>query len=82
MNYPNRHWIIINIDDITDEMLKVSIQSEKETLRKTLDGNKAILKWNGETPLCFNGIVSYNYLEILEILRGEDWTKEDEDEEE
>ena len=56
MDYSNRHWVIIDTDDITDEMIKVSIQSGRETLRKTLDCSKAILKWNGETPSEFNGM--------------------------
>jgi hypothetical protein len=73
MDYNNRHWVILNIDDITEEMIKVSIQSGRETLRKNLDGTKAILKWNGNTPNCFNGMTVYNHSEILEILRGEDW---------
>ena len=76
MDYSNRHWVIINADDITDEMIKVSIQSGRETLRKTLDGSKAILKWNGNTPDCFDGMTIYNHSEILEILSGKDWTEE------
>ena len=77
MDYPNRHWVIIDTDDITDEMIKVSIQSGRETLRKTLDGSKAILKWNGETPSCFNGMTIYNHSEILTILNSSDWKEEE-----
>ena len=74
MDYSNRHWVILNVNDITDEMIKVSLQSGRETLRKTLDGSKAILKWNGETPSEFNGMTIYSHSEILKILKGEDWT--------
>ena len=45
MDYSNRHWVIVNVSDITEEMISNAIQSGMETLRKTLDGNKAILKW-------------------------------------
>jgi hypothetical protein len=76
MDYSNRHWVIINTDDVTDEMIKVSIQSGRETLRKSLDGSKAVLKWNGTTPSCFEGITIYNHSEVLEILRGEDWVED------
>ena len=76
MDYSNRHWVIINTDDVTDEMIKVSIQSGRETLRKSLDGSKAVLKWNGNTPSCFEGITIYNHSEVLEILRGDDWVED------
>ena len=76
MDYSNRHWVIINTDDVTDEMIKVSIQSGRETLRKSLDGSKAVLKWNGNTPSCFEGITIYNHSEVLEIFRGDDWVED------
>ena len=76
MDYSNIKWVIVNVVDITDEMIKVSIQSGRETLRKTLDGSKAVLKWNGNTPSCFEGITIYNHLEVLEILRGDDWVED------
>ena len=76
MDYSNRHWVIINTDDVTDEMIKVSMQSGRETLRKSLDGSKAVLKWNGNTPSCFEGITIYNHSEVLEILRGDDWVED------
>jgi hypothetical protein len=43
------------------------------TLRKTLDGNKAILKWDGDTPDCFNGMTTYSHSEIREELTKSDW---------
>jgi hypothetical protein len=73
MDYSNRHWVILNVNDITDEMIKVSLQSGRETLRKSLDKSQAILKWKGNTPNCFDGMTIYSHSEILEILKGEDW---------
>jgi len=73
MDYSNRKWIIVNVVDITDEMIKVSIQSGRETLRKSLDGNKAILKWDGDTPSCFDGITTYSHSEIKEELNKSEW---------
>ena len=72
--YDNRKWVIVNVIDITDEMIKVSIQSGRETLRKSLDGNKAILKWDGDTPSCFDGMITYSHSEILEELRKSEWS--------
>ena len=73
MDYSNRKWVIVNVSDITDEMIYKAQQSSMSTLRKTLDGNKAILKWDGDTPSWFDGMTTYNPSQILEILKGEDW---------
>ena len=73
--FENRTWVIVNVSDITDEMIENAIQSSRDTLRKSLDGTKGLLKWEGETPSCFEGMTIYNHSEILEILRGSDWTE-------
>ena len=77
MAYENRHWIIVNTDDVTDEMINNALQINSTTLRKTLDGSKALLKWDGDTPSCFDGITTYNHSEILAILNNSDWKEEE-----
>ena len=74
MAFENRKWIIINVSDITDEMILNAIQSSMSTLRKTLDNSKAILKWDGDTPSCFDGLTTYTHSEILTELAKSDWT--------
>ena len=78
MDYSNRKWVIVNVSDITDEMIDNSIQSSMNTLRKTLDGSKAILKFEGDTPSCFEGLTTYNHSEILTELAKSDWTSSEE----
>ena len=78
MDYSNRKWVIVNVSDITDEMIFNAIQSSMDTLRKTLDGSKAILKFEGDTPSCFDGLTTYNHSEILTELAKSDWTPEEE----
>ena len=74
MDYSNRKWVIVNVSDITEEMISSAIQSSMNTLRKTNDGSKAILKWDGDTPSCFDGMTTYSHSEILTELRKSDWT--------
>jgi len=78
MNYNNRKWVIVSVADITDEMISSAIQTSKDTLRKTTDGTKAILKWDGDTPDCFDGMTTYTHSEILAILNdvNGDWCSE------
>ena len=78
MDYSNRHWVIVNVSDITDEMISNAIQSGTATLRKTLDGSKAILKCEGDTPECFEDMTIYTHSEILTELRKADWTSSEE----
>jgi hypothetical protein len=78
MEYSNRKWVIVNVSDITDEMIFYAIQSSMDTLRKTLDGSKAILKFDGDTPSCFDGLTTYNHSEILEELAKSDWLDNEE----
>jgi len=77
MDYSNRKWVIVNVSDITDEMIASAIQSSMDTLRKTLDGSKAILKFDGNTPSCFDGLTTYNHSEILTELAKSAWTEEE-----
>ena len=77
MDFVNRKWIIINVSDITDEMIENAIQTTKDTLRKTLNGNKAILKWDGDTPSCFDGMTTYTHSEILIELAKSDWVSDE-----
>lgn len=77
MKYSNRKWVIVNVSDITDEMIVSAIQSSINTLRKSLDGSKAILKFEGDTPSCFDGLTTYNHSEILTELAKSAWTEEE-----
>ena len=80
MRWANRHWVIVDVSDITDEMIEKAIQSSMTTLRKTNDGSKAILKWDGpDTPSCFDGMTIYSHSEILEELNKSDWQQEEDD---
>ncbi len=75
----NRKWVIITLADYTDEQLEElvsnAIQSSSSTLRKSLDGTLAILKWDEDTPTVFNGMTQYSHNQISTILNGSDWTK-------
>jgi len=77
MAFENRKWVIINVSDITDDMMSNVFQDSKDRLRKTLDGSKAILKWDGDTPSCFDGMTIYTHSDILVELAKSDWNKDE-----
>ena len=74
---PNRRWVIITLSDYTNDELETlclnAIQGTSTHLRKSLDGTKAILKWDGDTPSVFSSMTIYNHNQILTILKGSDW---------
>ena len=80
MSHSNRKWVIITLADYTSDQLENlvvnAIQTSVSTLRKSVDSTKAIIKWDGDTPSCFDGITTYSHSEILTQLATNVWTKE------
>ena len=70
-------YIVIDVDLITNDMVNESICSES-TYRKSLDGTKAILKFNVKHPNSMVGVVKYTHEEILIFLseNSVDWNGE------
>ena len=81
MAFDNRKWVIITLADYSDIQLEVfldnAIQSSVDTLRKSLDNTKAILKWDGDTPSCFDGMTVYNHSQIRTELATSAWREEE-----
>ena len=79
--FSNRKWVIITLADYTadqlEELVSNAIQTSSSTLRKSIDGTKAILKWDGDTPSVFNGMTTYNHTQIKTTLATSAWTSED-----
>jgi len=77
MSFENRKWVIITLADHTDDEIAdlcgSAIQNSIDTLRKSIDGTKAVLKWDGDTPAVFDGMTIYSHSEILTELRKSAW---------
>tara|TARA_R100000388_G_C7116328_1_gene98925 strand:+ start:134 stop:367 length:234 start_codon:yes stop_codon:yes gene_type:complete len=73
--FDNRKWVIVNVSDITDEMLDNSIEGDIDNLRKSLDNSQALLKWEGNTPSCFSSMTIYNHDEICVELLKDTWSQ-------
>jgi len=77
MSFENRRWVIVAVSAITDDMISSTIQTSMNTLRKSLDNSKAVLKWDGDTPAVFDGMTTYTHSEILTELAKTEWTEDD-----
>ena len=56
-----------------------TLETSVDTVRKSVDGTKSFVKWNGETiPSSVDALTTkegpYTYDEILVILAGPEWT--------
>ena len=80
MNYENRQYLIFPVTELHrvnfDEVLETSI----ETVRKSIDGTKTFVKWDGDMPSSVQSITNniegpYTHDEIFEILSTEEWTQ-------
>ena len=74
-------YAILNTSDInTVDFSKVK-QTDANSVRKTLDGSKFIVKFEGDTPDFLDGVTLYTNQEIIEILCDVDngWQLEEED---
>ena len=77
-------YIIIDLEDVTQQMIDDCIETSFDTLRLSLDELQTILKWNGETPASILALdpqpTQYSYAEILAILNDPEngWIEEEE----
>jgi hypothetical protein len=71
------HYVIVPTADVTNDMLDAAVQERVGDLRKSLNGEDAVLKFHGDTPACFADEPIYTHSEILTVLAGEAWQQEE-----
>jgi hypothetical protein len=79
----NKKFIILNITEVDNIDFSEVLQNDISTLRFSADGTKTFVKYLGDQPdFVFEitkdlvGRKEYNHKEFLEILKGEEWTKQ------
>jgi hypothetical protein len=72
--------MIFNVNELDKIDWNTVLETSSETIRKSVDGSKTFVKWDGETPECVMSLDSkegpYNYEEIVEILANSEWTND------
>jgi hypothetical protein len=79
--YENRHFMIFNINELTNIDFSKVCETSIETVRKSVDETKTFVKWDGESiPTSVENLTTkegpYNYEEILEILSTSEWSSD------
>ena len=74
----DRKFMIFSITELDQINFTQVLETSIETVRKSVDGTKTFVKWEGETPECVDNLTTkegpYTYEEILEILATKEWT--------
>lgn len=79
MDYNNRQFMIFNTEELSQIDFTYVLETSIETVRKSVDGTKTFVKWDGEEiPQCVESLTTkegaYTYDEILTILSTPKWT--------
>ena len=72
-----RTYVIIDASEVSSVDFDQVLQADADKLRYSVDGSKALLKYEGTQPSFLLGKTEYNQEEILSILSGLEWTSEE-----
>lgn len=76
--YDNRNYLIIPTSEVSKVDFSLVCETSAETLRKSVDGTKTFVKWDGEQPEFVADIIGtegpYTHAEILEVLSTSEWS--------
>ena len=80
MEYSNREFMIFNVSELSNINFDEVLETSAETVRKSVDGTKTFVKWDGETiPSSVQNLQTkegpYTYEEILDILSTPEWSE-------
>ena len=77
-DYENREFMIFEVSELDQIDFTQVCETSADTVRKSVDGLKTFVKWDGVMPDCVANLYTkegpYTYEEILVILAGPEWT--------
>lgn len=78
MDYNNREYMIFSVTELSKIDFSQVLETSAETVRKSVDGSKTFVKWNGETiPSSVQSLIikegPYTHDEIIVILSTSEW---------
>jgi hypothetical protein len=77
-DYDNREFMIFSVTELDQIDFTQVCETSIDTVRKSVDGLKTFVKWDGPIPDCVANLTTkegpYTYEEILAILATPEWT--------
>ena len=78
MEFETRQYVIFNVLELDQIDFTQVLETSAETVRRSIDGVKTFVKWEGSIPACVETLTTKgDYLthsEILEIMNTEEWS--------
>lgn len=78
MAFENRQYVIFDVTELDKIDFTEVLETSADTVRKSVDGTKTFVKWEGTVPQCVSSLNTsephYTHAEILDILSTEEWT--------
>lgn len=75
--FSNRMYVIFSVDELNKIDFNQVLDSNINTLRKSVDGSKTFIKWEGQTPTFISELTTkegpYTYEQIINILSTLEW---------
>jgi hypothetical protein len=79
--YEIRNFVIFNTDELDKIDFSQVLETSAETVRKSVDGNKTFVKWDGDVPACVESLTTKNeyltYEQMLVVLGTSEWMAPD-----
>jgi len=72
-----KNYVIIDASEVSSVDFDQVLQTSADTLRYSVDGTKALLKYEGTQPFFLPGKTEYTHAEILPIMQSPEWTSEE-----
>jgi hypothetical protein len=76
--YENRKFVIFSTSELELVDFSQVLETSSETIRKTVDGTKTFVKYDGDMPSSIQSLTTkvgeYSHTEMLNILQDKDWT--------
>ena len=77
-DYDNRKFMIFNVSELDQIDFTQVLETDVDTVRKSVDKTKTFVKWDNTMPECVSNLTTkegpYTYDEILVILATPEWT--------
>ena len=77
-DYDYRKFMVFNVSELNQIDFTQVLETDINTVRKSVDETKTFVKWDGAMPECVSNLTTkegpYTYDEILTILATPEWT--------
>lgn len=73
-----RKYVILEASEVSGVDFSQIIEQSAYDLKYSVDGSKAIVKFEGATPSFLIGETQYTWSEIMDVLNTSEWTTPEE----